>query len=265
MQTTTSQTPLKVLITRPEVKAQQLAMSLNKQNIACVNQPLFDYQVLADNTMSKTLLTTADFLVFVSVAAVEFAHECYPAHQWVFEKVYAVGSATKKALQALGVMNIITPQQENSEGLLILPSLAQHISGKNITIVRGNGGREHLADTLKTRGGKVSYLESYQRVWRVFSKDIGKQWYEQKINCIVITSNAILEKIVQLIVEKHRENKYLLMDNYWQRKCIWVATSKRIAEKAEQLGLLQVFISAGASDQAITETLQLLHNKQVKH
>jgi uroporphyrinogen-III synthase len=261
MQITTSKTPLKVLITRPKVKAQQLALSLNKQGIASINQPLFDYQALANGMISKTLLTTADLLIFVSVAAVEFAHARYPAHHWVYERIYAVGGATTNALQALGIVDVITPQQENSEGLLTLPSLAQSLGGKSITIVRGNGGREHLADTLISRGGKVSYLESYQRVWRVFSKDIGKQWYEQEINCIVVTSNAILEKIVQLILEKNETKENLLMNNYWQAQCLWVVTSERIAEKAKQLGLLQVLISAGAGDQVITETLQLLHNK----
>jgi uroporphyrinogen-III synthase len=254
----TSQTKRRVLITRPEKKAQQLALSLNQQGIACANQPLFDYQALASNNSSKALLTNVDILIFVSVAAVEFAHASYAANHWQFGKIFAVGSATQKALHMLGVNNVITPSQENSEGLLALPSLTQHIDGKTITIIRGNGGREHLANTLNNRGGKVAYLESYQRVWRVLAKDISKQWYQQKINCIVVTSNAILEKLVQLITEQDQQSETQLIADYWRAQCLWVATSERIANKAKQLGLLQVTISAGASEQALCATLQSL-------
>jgi len=260
MLTITNQTPLRVLITRPEQKAQQLALSLNQQGIACVNQPLFDYQALANHDTSKALLTDIDILIFVSVAAVEFADANYSVNHWRFGQIFAVGNATKKALHKLGVNNVITPQQENSEGLLALSSLTQNIDGKNITIIRGNGGREYLATTLNKCGAKVSYLESYQRVWRILAKDISKQWYQQQINCIVVTSNAILEKLVQLVLEQDKQRDSQKLENYWRTQCLWITASKRIADKAKQLGLLQVTISAGASDQVLTEALQALQN-----
>jgi len=260
MLTTTNQTPLRVLITRPEQKAQRLALSLNQQGIACVNQPLFDYQALANHNASKALLTGVDILIFVSVAAVEFASATYSVNHWQFGKIFAVGSATKNALHKLGVNNVITPQQENSEGLLALSALTQNIGGKNITIIRGNGGREYLASTLSKCGAKVSYLESYQRVWRVLAKDISKQWYQQQINCIVVTSNAILAKLVQLVLEQDKQSDTQKLENYWRTQCLWITASERIADKAKKLGLLQVTISTGASDQVLTETLQALQS-----
>ncbi len=260
MLTTTNQTPLRVLITRPEQKAQQLALSLNQQGIACVNQPLFDYQAFANHSTSKTLLTDINIAIFVSVAAVEFANASYPANLWQFEQIFAVGSATKKALQILGINNVITPNQENSEGLLALPALTQHVDRKNITIIRGNGGREYLANTLNSRGANVAYLESYQRVWRVLAKDISKQWHQQQINCIVVTSNAILAKLAQLVLNRGEQSDSQKLADYWRTQCLWVTASKRIADKAKQLGLLQVIISSGASDQVLTETLQALQS-----
>lgn len=233
-------------------------MSLKQQGIACVNQALFDYQALATSNTSKTLLTGVDIIIFVSAAAVEFAHLSINAKNWQFGQVFAVGKATKKALQSLGVSHIITPNQENSEGLLALPALIQDITGKTITIVRGDGGREHLADTLIGRGAKVSYLESYQRVWRVLAKDISKQWHQQQINCIVITSNAILEKLVQLVLSPDEQSTHQPLADYWRKKCVWVVASKRIADKAKELGLVNIVTSAGASEHELTETLQAL-------
>ena len=248
---------LNVLITRPDNKTKQLALLLKQQGIACVNQPLFDYQVLADYNTTKSLLTSQEILIFVSVAAVEFAAATYPASNWQYNKIYAVGNATKNALQLLGINNVEVPSQENSEGLLALLQLSDHLNDKSVTIVRGNGGREYLADTLIKRGYQVSYLESYQRVWRVLAKDISKQWYQQQINCIVVTSNAILEKLVELSIGQYRESDNHAMIDFWRKQCVWIVVSQRIADKAKAYGISNITISAGASAQAIYQALPL--------
>jgi uroporphyrinogen-III synthase len=254
--------PLNVLITRPSKKAQALSLLLNQQGIACVSQPLFDYQPLADHKQSLQLLTTANIIIFVSVAAVEFAHTNVATTHWQYQHIIAVGNATKAALKALSLENILCPSQENSEGVLALSLLNEDISNKNITIVRGDGGREHLATELTKRGATVDYLESYQRVWRTFPKDIDKQWHQQQINCIVVTSNALLEKLVQIT----QATNVALENNttkYWRNTCIWLVASKRIAKQAKQLGLANVIQSDGANEKAISTTLQaLIENKR---
>ena len=252
---------LNVLITRPTKKAQALSSLLKEQDIACVNQPLFDYQPLADRQTSESLLVNADIIIFVSVAAVEFADKAFSAKEWHSQYVIAVGKATTIALQQLGINTVICPTQENSEGLLTLPILNKSLYNKSITIVRGDGGREHLATHLKESGANVNYLESYQRVWRVFAEDIHKQWFKQQINCIVVTSSAILEKLVQLTVNTLNQR----VASYWQNQCVWLVASQRIANTAKQLGLTHVVISDGASEQAITATLkQIKINNHIK-
>lgn len=257
MLTTNNVNKLNILITRPEKKAQQLALSLQQQGMLCVNQPLFDYQALDSIQKCEALLTRIDIVIFVSVAAVEFAHANYPATHWRYKHIFAVGKATQNALQQHGILDVVSPEQENSEGLLKIPLLGDDLSDKKITIVRGNGGREHLAETLTNRGANVSYLESYQRVWRIFPKDISKQWYERQINCIVITSNAILEKLVQLmrITTPSDTNN---ITSYWLKQCVWIVVSKRIANTAISLGLTQVVTCAGASDKQIITALKSL-------
>jgi len=256
---------LNVLITRPTKKAQALAESLATIGIACVNQPLFDYQPLADHQTSKNLLTNGNIIIFVSVAAVEFANAAFAAKNWHYQHIIAVGSATKASLQLLGINHVTCPQQENSEGLLALPELNKKFCHDSITIVRGNGGREYLAKHLNEHGAKVNYLESYQRVWRTFTEDIGKHWFKQQINCIVVTSNAILEKLGQLTFAEHEQssakNNTQQLTEYWRNQCLWVVASQRIANTAKQLGLTRVVISDGASESAITTTLRQLESK----
>jgi uroporphyrinogen-III synthase len=249
--------PLKVLVTRPTKKAQALTLLLKQQGIACVNQPLFDYQPLASHQQSEDRLTNVDTIIFVSLAAVEFAHASLAATHWQYQHIIAVGKATKAALRALNIKNVLCPTQENSEGLLNLTPLSNDLSNKNITIIRGNGGREHLATELSKRGATLNYLESYQRVWRTFPKDINEQWYQQQINCIVVTSNALLEKLVQLTQATNliAENE---ITNHWRNHCIWLVASQRIANHALQLGLTNVILSNGANEHAISNKLQAL-------
>jgi len=275
--------PLKVLITRPKEKAHQLALLLNAQGIANTRQTLFDYQ---NNTSAHTIasaLEDADTLIFVSVAAVEFAHASYPLNNLpnaisssvsnllpdklskilpdkLSEKgsnespekapytIFAVGNATKKALLALGLTNVISPpsQQEHSEGLLKLVELA-HVQDKKVLIFRGNGGREHIAQTLIQRGAIVNYIETYQRVWRTLPINITEQWRVKKINCIVVTSNDIL-----LTLHKYLSHS---TDKYWQTHCLWVVASERIAKKAKALGITRVINSHSANSEILCNTL----------
>lgn len=264
MLTANSKNKLNVLITRPTTKGKALAESLANLNIASVNQPLFDYQPFADHQTSKDLLTKNNIIIFVSVSAVKFANKVFSANHWHYQQVIAVGKATKEALKLLGINNVLCPEQENSEGLLALPILNKRFSNDPITIVRGDSGREHLATQLKQQGALVTYLESYQCVWRTFSEDIAKQWFKQQINCIVVTSNAILEKLIQLTVAKFEQSgtqqSTSQQAKYWCQQCLWIVASPRIANTAKRHGLTRVIISNGASENAITTTLTQLEN-----
>lgn len=244
--------PLKVLITRPKVKAQQLALLLDQQGIANTRQILFDYQSNASTGDIATALMHADIVIFVSVAAVEFAHASYPLTNHLPQLVFAVGKATKEALLALGIDTVFSPppEQEHSEGLLKLTPLA-NIKNKQIVIFRGNGGREHIAEGLRQRGAKVRYLESYQRVWRTLAINIAKQWRAQQINCIVVTSNDILIALTKYLVSATDNT-----DNYWQTQCLWIVVSDRIEENAKTLGLTRVINTHSARSQILCNTLR---------
>jgi len=262
MPTTENSDQLHVLITRPANKAKALTQALAAHKITCVEQPLFDYQPLADHQTSARLLTNVDILIFVSTAAVEFAHAKFAAENWRYKLIIAVGKATQNALHLLGIDNVLCPNQENSEGVLALPALKikteqnNSLCAKTITIVRGNDGREFLAEQLKKYGADVNYLESYQLVWRAFTKDMSKQWFAQQINCIVVTSNAILEKLVELTVVQAEQYRNKLLSTYWRNQCLWVVTSQRVNDNAKQLGLTRVVISDGANEKKVTATLQ---------
>ena len=66
------------------------------------------------------------------------------------------------------------------------------MSGSTIRIVRGEGGRELLADTLRQRGARVDYLETYRRCAHEFSatelSQLQRTWQDGDIKSVVAMS-----------------------------------------------------------------------------
>lgn len=237
-----------VLITRPDKTGRVLAQQLKSIGISAWCQPLFDYQPLSDEKFTRKLIEKYPLavVIFVSVAAVEFSHHTLDLSCWQQKTIIAVGSATKAALNRSGV-NSIAPEVHTSEGLLTLNALDErNIIDQDIIIVRGDGGREHLAEQLSKRGANVHYLESYQKVWLPLTQNPVQEWKNKQINCIVVTSNALLESIIRLINTA---------DSDWKNTCLWIVASERIARRAKQLGLLNIVNANGANDRAIMSAI----------
>lgn len=245
---------LNAFITRPKKQGLKLQQALAEVGVSSICQPLFEYQLNTSTASSKQQLSTftPDILIFISSASVNFMHQALPLNQWVNKKtqVLAVGTATQKAL-ALRDIESLCPENHTSEGLLDLPLLSEHAlkennQAKNILIIRGDGGREHLASQLTFRGASVQYIESYKRSWLDVPADTKYLLTQKKVNTIIITSNALLKRVVNLID---------IHDKYWKNTCLWVVASERIAQMAQQLGLSNVLNSQGASDTCIVQSL----------
>ena len=73
-------------------------------------------------------------------------------------------SANAEALRNSGLGPVISPaERHDSEAHLGLAPL-QVVTGQNIVVFRGEGGREHLKAALAARGACVEYAECYRRV-----------------------------------------------------------------------------------------------------
>ena len=249
--------PLNILVTRPTAPGNKLALTLTYHGYQAHSHPFLDYQAKASKHTIQTAFASLApaLIIFVSVPAVNLAHATYHAKNWPICRYIAVGQATQQALNDIGISDVITPELQTSEGLLALPQTFD-VNNKAIIIVRGDGGRELIAEQLRSRGAQVSYIESYQRLWLPLEHSITQQWLAQGINCILATSNEILKSIVQLI-----DNQ----DNYWKNDCKWIVASERIAQQAKALGLKQVICSHGASDSAIISCLKNLEQDHDKN
>ncbi len=228
-----------VFLTRPEGENEALGAMLRGFDVRI--HPLLKLSGLSESPDLKTLvldLDHFDLLIFVSKSAVRFGMPLLDRY-WVAWPIglawLAVGAGTAAALREYGVQ-VAYPEKAGSEGLLNLPELAA-VAGKKALIVRGRGGRELLAETLKARGASVSYLEAYERVTLLPTLvDVPKG------AMVVATSGEILAAAAKTLGEKLAEVSVIV-------------PSERIAEQAVALGAGYVENAAGASDQALYDAI----------
>ena len=280
----------KLLITRAEQAGSDLQSFLNENGYHSYCQPLFDYQandtekslleILKNTQAQSASVEKSPIIIFVSVAAVKFAEQLKAISSWLTllgeqPQVIAVGNATQQALAELGIFATV-PEKQQSEGVLALPCL-QNVKQASVIIVRGDGGRELIADTLTARGANIHYFESYQRVWRKYPVDVVDLWQNAQVDSVLVTSTAILTALVQLInqrlaidnninapqlkVDKDKQKKREALEHpnkiahYWFEQCLWLVASERIANKASALGIKKIVNINGASHQAILKAL----------
>ena len=241
---------MKVLLTRPKGRNQSMCDALNERQIPFIVTPLLEVVATEDidNTKAIAAFNHAHIIIFISTNAVEYAAKALNNQFPTSAKYYAVGKATYLALNALGIEAMEAPAEcQQTEGLLTLPSLHE-LGGKNITIVRGVGGRETLAQQLTARGANVSYWQVYQRACPALDETIVLTWQQQHIDTIVVTSGEVLSNLLTLVP------KELFA---WLHACHIIVPSSRVHEQAIQAGFTQVTNALAANSNAVLIALGL--------
>jgi uroporphyrinogen-III synthase len=162
---------LGVVLTRPQAAADALAAPLEREGARVILFPALAIEELKLTAPLERLLADLarfDLAVFVSANAVDKALAMvrriapWPPRL----PVAAIGEATAEALRGAGFTAVISPhERHDSEALLALPQLQrERIAGKDVIVFRGEGGREHLKESLEARGARVEYAECYRRV-----------------------------------------------------------------------------------------------------
>lgn len=243
-----------LLITRPAPDGEILQQALQQRGWRCQWQPLIAIRPGPDlaklpHTLSQ--LTRHDHLIAVSKHAVTQAQQALirQGADWPLAPHYlAVGKRTAALWQSYCQSQVVFPQREDSEGLLSLPQLAAP-AGRRVVILRGQSGRELLADELRQRGAEVSYIACYQRqALALDGKQLSTQWKQTQVEFLLISSGEMLQQMLMLA-----ENEQL-----WLKECGLIVVSQRIAEMAQNAGFKKIIVSKGVTPQAIDEALHRL-------
>lgn len=159
-----------VVVTRPAPQAGGLIDALRAAGADAFFFPVIDILPLADTAPLAALnaeLGNFDAAFFVSRNAVAQALAVLPRKLWPARMLIAtVGPGSAEALRAAGFEHVTLPtEQFDSEGVLALEAFSpQNIAGKRVLILRGDGGRELLAEQLLERGAQVHLQSAYRRV-----------------------------------------------------------------------------------------------------
>lgn len=239
---------LHVLITRPVAQAGGICALIEAEGGTAVRFPSIAITPPDDARPAKALLARADWdrVIFVSANAVHAALKL--GGDWQRRPLVAVGNATRKALLAAGLEVSVTPTDGfNSEALLALPEL-QTVAGARMLIVRGEGGRETLADSLRERGALLEYAEVYRRTMPTTDPaELLQIWTDGGIDVVTVTSNESLTNLLAMLGDTGHK---LLIDT------ALAGVSERVLQHAASLGLPNPpIVAASAHDTDVLAAL----------
>ncbi len=230
-----------IVVTRPRDQAVSLARRIVENGGNSILFPLLEISPIADPRPLRQLvarLVEFNLAIFISPNAVRYGMEAIQAAGILPTslKIATVGQGSAKALRALGVTDIIAPQDKfDSEALLALPEL-QNVAGWRVVIFRGDVGRELLGDTLKMRGASVEYAACYQRAKP--QHDVAALLAANP-NIITVTSSEALAYLWEMLDEPSQV-KLAAMPLFVQHE--------RIAQAAQKLGWQEVVTTEGGDD-----------------
>lgn len=255
------QPSLPVVVTRPAAQAGALAALLGGAGRDVIVFPLLEIQPLPDQSALRAALARLDkyaLAAFVSPNAIDAALALRP--DWPPQVALAVvGEGSKAALARHGITpanaTIFAPhdlRRSDSETLLASLDL-EALRGRTVLIVRGESGRELLADTLRAHGVRVEPVAAYRRVAPPLDQaarlqlarllEGGAEW--------VITSSEALRNLVAMARDTAGEEGVLKL----RRQCL-VLPHFRIAETARALGFDNILQTA-SGDHALAAALEL--------
>lgn len=249
----------RLLLTRPAAECEALAATLAEAGVFSCSLPLLETEALAETPAQRaTVLDLQHYcaVVVVSKPAARLGLDLLARHcaqppsgpRW-----FSVGAATAQILdqylQPHGLHVSCPSEGDDSEALLALPQLsdALQVANPRVLIMRGEGGRELIAETLRQRGVTVDYLELYRRVRPQYpAGTLARMVAESQLNALLVSSAQGLENLRQLAADAWPQLARLPL----------LVPSPRVAELARAAGARQVIDCRGASAAAVLAALR---------
>ncbi|HKS14936.1 MAG TPA: uroporphyrinogen-III synthase [Pseudomonas sp.] len=244
----------RLLLTRPAQDCAALAQTLADAGIQSSSLPLLEIEPrpLAEHELDAVRqLDRYQAAIVISKPAARalldlLARLCphAPGLAW-----FTVGAASAQVLAERGLEARFPEGGDDSEALLALPALGQAIAGPGarVLIVRGEGGREWLAERLAEQGARVDYLELYRRRLPSYPAHALVRTIEaERLNGLVVSSGQGLEHLQQLAGAD------------WPRlaRLPLFVPSGRVADQARAIGAQHVVDCRGASATALLAAVQ---------
>ncbi len=246
----------RVLVTRPAEQAGPWVERLRERGIAAEALPLIEIAPPADAAALRSAwaeMASFRLVVFVSANAVlHFFAERPPDLAWPDgTEAGAPGSGTAEALREAGVAAaaIVTPAADAAQ--FDSESLWARLQGRawrgaRVLVVRGDGGRDWLAERLVAAGAQVDTVSAYRRLAPTFA---GAE--RDRLEAAIADADAVwLFSSSEAIANLERAAGA----GRW-RAARAVATHPRIAARARSLGF-GVVVEAAPGLEAVIACIQ---------
>lgn len=161
---------MRVIVTRPAAQAAGFVRELHELGVDACALPLLGIAPPADPAAVRQAwagLAPLALVMFVSANAVEHFFALRPAGcAWPPGLAAAcTGPGTRRALQAQGVPTIVEPPPEGpfDSDTLWQQLKSRRWAGCRVLVVRGEAGRDWLAEQLRAQGATVDFVAAYRR------------------------------------------------------------------------------------------------------
>ena len=203
----------RILITRPREQAHRLCALIRRSGGRPLRFPLIAIEPLpltpAARREAHEQLAAAATVIFISRNAARWFCREFPQAATVLaaKSILAAGPGTRDSLRRRGIEQAqcaapgIGSESIGSEGLLALPQLAADAArGRRVLIVKGEGGRELLQQTLRRRGADIACLELYRRrPPQTSGAQFTTIWRQARPDAMIFTSAGGIANLARLI------------------------------------------------------------------
>jgi uroporphyrinogen-III synthase len=242
-----------LLLTRPKDECQALAQVLADAGVFSSSLPLLEIEPLPMTAEIQSIIYKLHQYCAVIVVSkpaarlgLEMLDEIWP--QPPIQQWFTVGAGTAKLLDDYGLSVSFPQEGDDSEALLQLPKFKQAIAGHDpkVLIMRGEGGRELLAQRLREQGVSVDYLPLYRRNLPQYAAlALPERVRAERLNGLVVSSGQGFEHLRQLA------------GDFWPQlsQLPLFVPSPRVAESARAEGASNVVDCRGANAAALLAAL----------
>ena len=250
--------PLKdkwVVITRPAHQTKSLQSMLKVAGAQSILFPLIKIAPPNDLALLKEQLDNLqsyDLIIFVSANAVEQTFNVTNDIQLEkFEsiKVATTGKKTASVLESFGVKVDFYPTEFfNSEALLAISEFKSFCDGKNIAIIRGEGGRDFLKTQLQLAGARVDYINTYQRTCPQSNLDLLAKYAKKgELDTVLLTSGTSVKNFFDLATATKNSS--------WINDVTLLLGSPRMQKEIPKSFQGKLAIAEDPSDETLTKKL----------
>ncbi|MEE9325533.1 MAG: uroporphyrinogen-III synthase, partial [Dehalococcoidia bacterium] len=197
----------RVLVTRSRKQASALSALLAQEGAEPVELPTIEIKTIEENRPLREAIGHIDkyhWLIFTSANGVEAFFKALKdtgkdVRALARVRTCAIGPATADAVEELGLVVDLIPEDYLAEGILETFG-KKNIKGARFLLPRAEGAREALAEGLRKLGAEVEEVSAYRAVSPTQSRDAPLEMLLRgEIDIVTFTSSSTASNLAQML------------------------------------------------------------------